>query len=241
MSDRSPAVQTSVQSALSALSTAHLADACVRLGVQVRCGPSGLTAVAGGMRCAGGVLPVRHVGSVDIFFEALERSRPGDVLVIDNGGRLDEACIGDLAVLEVQQAGLAGIVVWGLHRDTRDLLRIGLPVFTLGATPAGPLQVGERLPDGLERARVGPWAVTAADVAVGDGDGVVFLPGDRMREIVAAAEAIRDVEERQADAMRAGSSLRRQTGFADYLAARGANPGLTFREHLRATGGAIEE
>ncbi|MFF1870588.1 RraA family protein [Kitasatospora herbaricolor] len=241
MSDRSPAVETSVLSALPALSTAHLADACVRQGIQVRCGPSELTAVADGMRCAGRVLPVRHVGSVDIFFEALELSRPGDVLVIDNGGRLDEACIGDLAVLEVQQAGLAGIVVWGLHRDTRDLLRIGLPVFTLGATPAGPLQVGGRLPDGLERARVGPWTVTAADVAVADGDGVIFLPGARMRELVAAAEAIRDVEERQAAAMRAGTSLRRQTGFADYLAARDASPGLTFREHLRATGGAIEE
>ncbi|MFD7983422.1 hypothetical protein ACFV4M_08580, partial [Kitasatospora indigofera] len=137
MSDRSPAVETSALSALAALSTAHLADACVRLGLEVRCGPSELTAVAGGMRCAGRVLPVRHVGSVDIFFEALELARPDDVLVIDNGGRLDEACIGDLAVLEVQRAGLAGIVVWGLHRDTRDLLRIGLPVFTLGATPAG--------------------------------------------------------------------------------------------------------
>lgn len=129
-------METSVLSALAALSTAHLADACVRLGLEVRCGPSELTAVAGGMRCAGRVLPVRHVGSVDIFFEALELARPDDVLVIDNGGRLDEACIGDLAVLEVQRAGLAGIVVWGLHRDTRDLLRIGLPVFTLGATPA---------------------------------------------------------------------------------------------------------
>jgi 4-hydroxy-4-methyl-2-oxoglutarate aldolase len=52
------------------------------------------------------VLPVRHYGSVDIFLEAIGAAEPGDILVIDNGGRMDEACIGDLAVLEVQAFGL---------------------------------------------------------------------------------------------------------------------------------------
>ena len=235
MSEQQPA------EALSGLSTAHLADACVRLGVPVRCGPAGLKPLSGGMRCAGRVLPARHVGSVDVFFEALDRARPGDVLVIDNAGRLDEACIGDLVVLEAQKAGLAGIVVWGLHRDTEELLRIGLPVLSLGVTPAGPLRVGARHPDGLVRADVGPWAVTADDVAVGDPDGVIFLPEAGIRQIAAAAAGIRDIEYRQAAAMRAGTSLREQTGFTRYLAAREADPELTFREHLRAAGGAIEE
>ncbi|WP_371480982.1 RraA family protein [Kitasatospora sp. NBC_00315] len=234
MSERQPR-------ALAGLSTPHLADACVRLGLPVRCAPAGLTALSGGMRCAGRVLPVRHVGSVDIFFEVLEHARPGDVLVVDNGGRLDEACVGDLAVLEVQRAGLAGMVVWGLHRDTDELLRIGLPVFTLGATPAGPLRVDARHPDGLDRARVGSWVVTAEDVVAADRDGVLFLPAAKTGEIVAVAEAIRGIEQRQAAVLRAGTSLREQTGFARYLAARELNPGLTFREHLRATGGAIEE
>jgi regulator of RNase E activity RraA len=37
--------------------------------------------------------PAQHVGSVDIFLEALEGAAPGEVLVVDNGGRLDEACV----------------------------------------------------------------------------------------------------------------------------------------------------
>ena len=41
---------------------------------------------------------------------------PGDVLVVDNGGRLDEACVGDLVALEAQAAGVEGMVIWGLHR-----------------------------------------------------------------------------------------------------------------------------
>jgi hypothetical protein len=36
------------------------------------------------------VLPIRHHGSVDIFFKAMEAANQGDVLVIDNGGRSDE-------------------------------------------------------------------------------------------------------------------------------------------------------
>jgi len=66
--------------------------------------------------------PVRHMGSVDAFLSTLEGANTGDVLTIDNEGRRDEACIGDLIALEAAAAGLAGIVVWGLVRDTAELV-----------------------------------------------------------------------------------------------------------------------
>lgn len=226
---------------LNTLSTPHLADACLRTGVPVRCAPSTVRPVALTMRCAGRVRPARHVDSVDIFMEALEVADRDDVLVVDNGGRMDQACVGDLVTLEVANAGLAGIVIWGLHRDTPELLEIGLPFFSLGAMPAGPLGLDRRSPDGLEWARVGEWVVSPDDVCIGDADGVLFIPIDDLSEVIEAAESIRDTEQRQAAQMRSGRSFRQQVSFAKYLERREKNPAFGFREHLRAIGGAIEE
>jgi regulator of RNase E activity RraA len=222
------------------LSTANIADACVRAGVSVRCAPAGTVAVIPGTRIAGRVLPARHVGSVDIFLEAFGRAQPGDVLVVDNAGRLDESCVGDLVALEAQAAGVSGILIWGLHRDTVDIRAIGLPVFSLGSLSTGPLTVNERSDDALASARVGEWTVTADDLVLGDDDGALFVPLDRVDELFAIAEGIRDTERRQADEIRDGRTLRQQVRFDDFIARRDQEPSLTFREHLRTVGGEIE-
>jgi regulator of RNase E activity RraA len=222
------------------LTTPHLADACLRTGVAVRCAPAGMRPLAPGMRVAGRVLPAVHVGSVDVFLEAVSKARPGDVLVADNGGRLDEACIGDLAALDAAAGGIAGIVIWGLHRDTSDILRIGMPLFSLGALPTGPQRLDPRPAGALAAARLGEWSVTSEDAVFGDEDGVLFVPLDRVDEVLEIATAIAATEGRQADDIRAGRSLREQVRFDAYLAARATNPDLTFRDHLRGVGGEIE-
>jgi 4-hydroxy-4-methyl-2-oxoglutarate aldolase len=223
------------------LSAPLVADACVRCGVPPRVAPAGLAPVIAGGRIAGRARPARHYGSVDVFLEAIGTAGPGDVLVIDNGGRTDEACVGDLVALEAQAAGVAGLVVWGLHRDTPELAEIGLPVFSYGRFPAGPARLDEREPAALASARFGPFVVTAADVVLGDDDGVVFVAADRAGDVLAAAREIGQAEREQARRIRAGQTLRQQTGFGDYLARRAADPAYTFRQHLRQVGGAIEE
>jgi 4-hydroxy-4-methyl-2-oxoglutarate aldolase len=223
------------------LTTPHVADACLRSGVEVRCAPSDLRALCPSHRTAGRVRPVRHYGSVDIFLEALERASPGEVMVIDNAGRRDEACVGDLIVLETKLAGLAGMVIWGLHRDTPELIDIGLPIFSLGGCPTGPLRLDPREADALVSSRAGSWTVGDGDVAMGDANGVLFLPATRAEEIAALARSIREIERAQAQKMRRGTSLRAQLRFADFLARRSSYPAMTFREHLRRIGGAIEE
>jgi len=222
------------------LTTPLLADACLRAGVPVRCGPAGLNAVIPGSRLAGRVLPAVHAGSVDVFLEAVSTAQAGDILVADNAGRLDEACIGDLMVLDAAAGGVSGVVIWGLHRDTADLLQIGQPVFSLGSLPTGPLRLDPRSPDALTAARVGEWVVTAEDAVFADDDGVLFVPHARVDELLDIADGIATTERRQADLIRGGTPLREQVRFADYLTARAANPALTFRDHLRGVGGEIE-
>jgi len=223
------------------LTTPHVADACLRTGVDVRCAPSELRALGASGWMVGKVRPARHYGSVDIFLEALEHASPGEVLVIDNAGRRDEACIGDLIALETKLAGLAGMVIWGLHRDTQELLEIGLPIFSLGGCPTGPLRLDPREAGALVSARVGSWTVGTDDVAMGDVNGVVFFPMARAEEIARSARTIRETEGAQAAKMRRGASLRAQLRFSEFLARRASNPAVTLREHLRRIGGAIEE
>jgi regulator of RNase E activity RraA len=227
---------------VSGLSTPLVADACVRLGVPPRAAPAGIRAVVpGGPLLAGRVLPARHHGSVDVFLEAFTAARQGDVLVVDNGGRDDEACIGDLTVLEARSAGVQALVVWGLHRDTAELAEIGVPVFSYGSLPFGPLRAGERDPEALTSARCGPHLLTVDDVVLADDDGVLFVPADRLAEVLDVARRISATEREQARRIGAGSTLRDQTAFGEYLARRRDDPGYTFRQHLRRVGGAVEE
>ncbi|MGZ6799754.1 MAG: RraA family protein, partial [Mycobacteriaceae bacterium] len=186
-------------------------------------------------------LPARHYGSVDVFLEAFSGAARGDVLVIDNGGREDEACIGDLVVLEAQAAGVGAVMVWGLHRDTAELTQIALPVFSYGRCPAGPVRLDEREPSALASARFGACLVTRDDIAFGDDDGVVFVAASQAGKVLAAARHIGEVERDQARKIQAGQTLRQQTAFSEYLERREAEPSYTFRRHLRRIGGAIEE
>jgi regulator of RNase E activity RraA len=223
------------------LTTPHVADACMRLGVPVRFAPANTRSLWNETHLTGRVNPVRHFGSVDVFLEAIDRAAPGDVMVVDNGGRLDEACVGDLITLEASRAGLAGIVIWGLHRDTRELRTIRLPVFSLGALPAGPQRLDPLDAEVLSSARVGEHLVTADDFVLGDDDGVLFIPLDKAGAVAELATTIRDTERLQAARMQMGSSFRNQARFEEYIAARKADASLTFRQYLRSIGGAIEE
>jgi len=220
--------------------TPFIADACVQLSLPVRVGPPGLRPNIAGSRAAGPARPARHAGSTDVFLEAIAAARQGDVLVIDNGGRTDEGCIGDLVVGEAFVSGIAGTVCWGTHRDTGAILAFGAKVWSLGTCPNGPLELRRRAATALTAANIGAATVTLEDYVFADDDGVVVVTTTDLDRIVPAAKDIAAREGAQAARLLKGELLRTQLDLATYLARRDADPNHTFREHLKSFGGAIE-
>lgn len=221
-------------------STPFVADACVQLSLPVRVGPPGLRCTVAGSRIAGPVCPARHAGSTDVFLEAIASANPGDVLVIDNGGRLDEGCIGDLVVGEAHMSRLAATLCWGAHRDTVAIRAMGAKVWSLGTCPNGPLELRPRAKEALTNARFGAVTATSGDIVFADDDGVVFVGLTHLAEVIEAARDIAVREGAQAARLLKGEVLRSQLDLKGYLAKRAANPAHTFRDHLKSSGGAIE-
>jgi 4-hydroxy-4-methyl-2-oxoglutarate aldolase len=221
-------------------STPFIADACVQLTLPVRVGPPHFRCNFPGSKVSGPARPARHAGSTDVFLEAIAASNKGDVLVIDNGGRLDEGCIGDLVVGEAFMSGIAGTICCGAHRDTEAIAAIGARVWSLGTCPNGPLELRKRGATALEAGNIGKVTVTAEDYVFADDDGVVVVAAADVGHVVETAKDIAARESTQAARLLKGELLRTQFDLDQYVARRHANPEYTFRDHLKTFGGAIE-
>jgi regulator of RNase E activity RraA len=93
----------------------------------------------------------------------------------------------------------------------------------------------------LSVARFGESTVEKDDAVFADVDGCVFVDGEHIEKVLSTARAIWQTERKQATEISAGETLRRQLHLDEYLKKRALNPSLTFRQHLREIGGAIEE
>lgn len=121
---------------------------------------------------------------------ALTMAQPGDVLVIAAGGGLNGSVWGDVMTAAAKKAGLAGIVVDGCVRDSRESRAGEFPIFCRGACPGGP---HKGWPGNLNvPVSCGGVAVLPGDIIVGDADGVVVVPQNR------AAEVLEEAQERTA-------------------------------------------
>ena len=184
------------------------------------------------MRCAGRALPLCYDGAAESFFEALERSAKGDILVLDNDGRLDQSCMGDVMASELRGAGLGGLVIWGVHRDSEALVKMGWPIFSLGTNPYA--MAGDRVDAAYSpTARCGSVAVSANDFVICDCDGVIFIDVEEKARVIDVATSIAERESMLISSLEAGSTLRRQLGYDDFLRHRTANPSLRFSEYVK--------
>jgi 4-hydroxy-4-methyl-2-oxoglutarate aldolase len=159
--------------------------------------------------------------------QAIEQAGPGDVLVVDGGGR-ETALAGELFARVALAKQLAGIVIDGGYRDLRFIATCQLPVYSRHVTPKAGTTT--RLAVLGETVTCGGVAVHPRDIIIADHDGIVVLdPGTAVARLTAAAQVMA-TEARVVERLAAGSSLGdclNLTAHADRLA-RGEPSRLQF-------------
>ncbi|HVL57087.1 MAG TPA: RraA family protein [Burkholderiaceae bacterium] len=158
------------------------------------------------MKVAGPALTVEvRPGDNLMFHAALAIANPGDVIVVDGRGDLSCALCGALMAAQARAMGLAGFVVDAAVRDTDELRGGEFPIFAAGANPCGPTKgVGGRVNWPIA---VGGVSVEPGDLIVGDADGVVAIPRERVDEVLELAERKVVAERERLDEIRAGKTV----------------------------------
>ena len=173
-----------VVDAARALPAATLHEAGGRIGVM----PSAIKPVAPSFRVCGPAVTVHSPAGDNLWLHrAIYVAQPGDVLVVSVSGGYDFGYWGEIMSCAAKARGLAGLVIDGCVRDGGILVDFGLPVFARGLCIRG---------TGKDYGAPG-WVnfpalfddltVHPGDLVVGDTDGVVVIPRERAREVVAAA------------------------------------------------------
>ena len=170
-------------------------------------GGAGLRPMHGGGVLAGPALTVKaRPGDNLMIHKALDMAAPGDVIVVDAGGDLTNALIGELMVAYAIKRGVAGIVINGAIRDLAAIRAGAFPVFAAGVTHRGPYKDGPgevNTPIAIDGMVIMP-----GDLILGDDDGLVAVPRLEAPAIHAAASAKHAAETKQMAAIEAGTNDR---------------------------------
>lgn len=144
--------------------------------------------------------PTQHLGTAPI-----EAAQSGDIIVIDNGGKLEFSCWGGLLALSAKLKGVSGVVIDGASRDIDEARELGFPVYARGAVPmtARGRVMQESFNQEIQFAGV---QCHPGDLVMADGSGVVIIPKQKEEEVVTAAETIYQKEQEMAAGIRKGHS-----------------------------------
>ena len=126
---------------------------------------------------------------------ALNIAEPGDVIVVDAGGDLTNAQLGEIMVSYAVKRGVAGIVVDGAIRDVASIGAGDFPLFAAGVSHRGPYKDGPgeiNVPIAIDGMVIEP-----GDLIIGDDDGLLCVPYDQVADVYDRAAAKHAAEEQQ--------------------------------------------
>ena len=187
---------------LLAFTTAALSDAMGKRGAM----DHDMHCLSANCRMAGPAVTLRvHTADILMVGIALSKCPRGSVLVIDGQGELNTALWGELSTMAARLRGLQGVVIDGAVRDHANIRRDRLPVFARAVVPnaGGAEYAGET---GIP-IQCGGLVVNPGDWVVGDEDGVVVIPADRLAFVMKTAAQLLEVEKKIGREIRRGKDL----------------------------------
>jgi 4-hydroxy-4-methyl-2-oxoglutarate aldolase len=178
------------------LPTATISDALDRLGIPGQC--LGIAPLDPRFRVVGRAFTLRYrpTGAVErgTVGDYIDDVPPGDVVVLDNAGRLDCTVWGDILTAVSSRRGIGGTVIHGVCRDVQRALDLGYPIFSRGRymrTGKDRVEVESmHAPVSLGEVQVRP-----GDILVGDADGIVVIPRVHETQVYETARQIEDAEQ----------------------------------------------
>ncbi len=201
------------------LSTTNVSDAMDALGI--RGFTYGIRPIwEGSKKIVGRAVTVKitaaglTAGKTHLGIKAIEAAEKGDVVLIDNGGRLDTSCWGGILATGAKLKGVSGVDVDGAVRDVDDYVELGFSVYARGSVVA---TARGRIQEDATNVMVqfGGVQVRPGDVVIADRSGIAIAPWEKIDEILNKAEALYQKEEAMCADLRAGmSSLEVDTKYA---------------------------
>ena len=184
---------------LSKFSAATLCEALGNKGYL----PSAIKPIAANMKVCGPAYTVQTMPRDNVLLHrAYAYAQAGDVLIANCSGFYEAGYWGDLMSLGAKTKGINGLVIDACVRDADDIEAMGFPVFSRGLCIRGTSNHGDGILN--EPIIIGEVLINPGDIVVGDRDGVVVVPKNKIEEAIEKAIAREAKEERTRAELRKG-------------------------------------
>jgi len=139
--------------------------------------------------------------------EIIDESPEESVLIVATGNRVKQgACFGGLNGIRAKIRGFSGVVCDGPVRDVKEMANLKLPLFARGITPESGegrhVIVSKNITTFIGNVKIEP-----GDIVIGDEEGIVIIPSEKLNEIVVKVKEIREIEEKMETFLKQGKSL----------------------------------
>lgn len=172
-----------------------------------------------GAAVAGSAYPVECAPGDNLGIHlALEKIRPGDVLVVGASGFF-AGYWGEVLTVAAQTVGVQGLVIDGGVRDVSALKALGFPVFARGVSMRGTVKASA--PSVGRPISLSSTPVAPGDLVVADGDGVLILPAGTVPDVLAKGLEREEKERGIMDRLRSGETTLELFGLTRF---RDTNP-----------------